>query len=178
MMKTANTQNDEHFTPAGLVWKFAQLRVLLERDAPFAVPLLQAIYGRALEDQTTLENAVIWLEHKSTVTLRDDLAALFQNDSAVLELAKDHFYPFNDCWMSIDSAMCRLSNCDKCVFWIARRVEDGQTTWQFWDSTYSTAYHEGTYDSLEKGMIAHGPAVFYLIDDPTQDESHAGIQVS
>ena len=177
-MKTANTQNDEHFTPAGLVWKFAQLRVLLERDAPFAVPLLQAIYGRALEDQTTLENAVIWLEHKSTVTLRDDLAALFQNDSAVLELAKDNFYQLNDCWMSIDSAMCRLSNCDKCVFWIARRVEDGQTTWQFWDSTYSTAYHEGTYDSLEEGMIAHGPAVFYLIDDHTQDESHAGIQVS
>ena len=150
--------------PGGLAWKFAQLRAVLNRDFPYAVALLDAIYAKAATDEAYLEHVCYWLDHGSTVTLRDEVAAPFADADFITALAETHFYPFDDCWVAIDSASLRLREPSGHVFWIVKHVDGEAVTWQFWDGTYSTTYDEGIYGSLEAGMVAHAPAVFYLID--------------
>jgi hypothetical protein len=151
---------------ANFTWKFAQLRAVLNRDRAYAVALLDAIYAKAVTDEAYLEHVCYWLDHGSTVALRDEVAAPFTDADFIAALAETHFYPFHDCWMAIDSASLRLREPSGHVFWIIKHVDGEAVTWEFWDGTYSTIYDEGIYDSLEAGMIAHAPAVFHLIDAP------------
>lgn len=127
---TPNTADRIDLTaPGGLAWKFAQLRAVLNRDHPYAVALLDAIYAKAATDEAYLERVIHWLGHGSTVTLRDEVAAPFTDADVITALAETHFYPFHDCWMAIDSASLRVRQPNGHVFWIVKHVDGEAVTW-------------------------------------------------
>ena len=75
----------------------------LRRDA---IPMMDAICKRAETDPAYKATLHEWLRDGNTVLFRDKLASPFKN-ADFLEPAghiHHHYYPFDDFWMSIDSA--------------------------------------------------------------------------
>lgn len=79
------------------------LAMLIQRRRDYAIPLFKAMQARAKDDAAYGAKFEHWVEHGGTILLRDELAAPFKTAPCITEM-QGHFYPFNDAWMSIDSA--------------------------------------------------------------------------
>lgn len=82
---------------------------LVARERKYALPLLEAMYNKAIKgDAYYATQFEKWLGEDgdySTVFLRDELCLPFKDAAFLDEVkAEGHPYPWNDCWMAIDSS--------------------------------------------------------------------------
>lgn len=77
-----------------------------EEGREYALLLLDAIENRARHNESFNSTLQRWLngeEGCSTVYLRDEVCQIFRNSDFLETLREHHFYPWDDCWMAIDS---------------------------------------------------------------------------
>lgn len=87
--------------------ELSEIRQRIKDDGrEYALLLLDAIEDRARYSEAFNTNLQRWLNSEegcSTVFLRDEICRPFRNAAFIEGLREQHFYPWNDCWMQLDS---------------------------------------------------------------------------
>lgn len=87
--------------------ELSEIRLRIKEDGrEYALLLLDAIEERARHNETFNDTLQRWLngeEGCSTVFLRDELCRPFKEAEFLNQLLEQHFYPWDDCWMAIDT---------------------------------------------------------------------------
>lgn len=77
-----------------------------EEGREYALLLLDAIEDRARHNgkfNTSLQRWLNGEEGYCTVFLRDEICRPFENSGFLAQLLEQHYYPWDDCWMAIDT---------------------------------------------------------------------------